>query len=81
MATALTHPPKFTQVQVQQMIEYVTEQGTARSRKQGRNFNDVDFACGAMAVMFFLRLNAQVPAVWIMGPLSGRSLFIPDPNG
>lgn len=67
--------PALTKEQVERVINYVTERGIQRGKVQGKRFSDVDFAMGAASVFFALEMQDQVPASWILNPMSGEPIF------
>lgn len=55
-------------------VQAVIQTGRERQSKFGQEFNDVDFVCGAMAVLYALGVPmAEMPSLWVMGPLLGRN--------
>lgn len=57
---------------VRRIIEVVVERGRARAQAQGKDFNEIDFLCGAMSVFFALNVQHKIPAMWVLGPMTGR---------
>ncbi len=54
------------------IIEVVVQRGKARAQAQGKDFNEIDFLCGAMSVFFALNVQHKIPAMWVLGPMTGR---------
>ena len=53
------------------LVAFVQAHGEAR-RGNHRDFNSIDYVCGAMAVMFALGWQDRIPAQWIFGPMVGN---------
>ncbi len=67
-----TDKPLISDDTVRHIIEVVVERGKARAQAQGKEFNEIDFLCGAMSVFFALNVQHKIPAMWVLGPMTGR---------
>ncbi len=67
-----TDKPLVSDDTVRHIIETVGERGKARAQAQGKGFNEIDFLCGAMSVFFALNVQHKIPAMWVLGPMTGR---------
>ncbi len=67
-----TDKPLVSDDTVRHIIEMVVERGKARAQAQGAEFNEIDFLCGAMSVFFALNVAHKIPAMWVLGPMTGR---------
>lgn len=60
---------------IKEIVRVVNNHGVDRRKGMGQDFNDVDFAAGAMAVFDALGIFHLSPAMWTIGAMSGRDLF------
>lgn len=68
----------FTSAQLEKAVEFVMYWGQRRFEQFGKAFNECDYLSGAMAVFFAMSEDANIPPMWVLGPLSGRKLFTKD---
>lgn len=68
-------PREMSELTLEEYRELVMECGKDRKKHQGKDFSSACFMSGAMILYFALNRQHEIPAMWILGPLSGRCPF------
>lgn len=66
---------QFDDDQLATYFDWVNAAGAERERQ---GFDSASFCAGAMVVLYAMGMQKRIPAMWILGPISGRNVFTPD---